>query len=80
MDIEAILKEYTSMMKQSSLQTMKTFRSEKSSGEIKSPDAKSKRATLAKKKNYSIYMQPTEKKKQDNLVADEEKITGKITF
>ena len=62
---------------------MKTFKSEKS--EVKSPDAKSKRAAMAKKKNYSIYMGPNSnadlnKKKNNDLVAAEEKITGKVSF
>ena len=52
MDIEAILKEYTSMMKQkSSLSTLKTFKSEVSA-EAASPTKKStatRRAQLAKK-------------------------------
>ena len=42
MDIEAILKEYNSMMKkQTSLQRMKTFKNEKLSN-ANSPDAKTK--------------------------------------
>ena len=48
---------------------MKTFKSEVSAegaSPTKSPAeaAKSKRAALAKKKNYSIYMQPTGEKKK----------------
>ena len=40
---------------------------------------------MAKKKNYSIYMGPNSnadlnKKKNNDLVAAEEKITGKVSF
>ena len=81
MDIEAILKEYNSMMKkQTSLQPMKTFKNEKLS-DSKSPDAKTRRDKLALQKQHSVYMmEPTKQKKQENLVEEEEKVTGKVTL
>lgn len=76
MDIETILKEFTSMMKESSLQAQKTFKSEKSSGKLDNPDAETKKKAFTQEKNFSIAMQPAEKKKQSDLVAEEEKMTG----
>lgn len=82
MDIEAILKEYNSMMKkQTSLQSMKTFKNEKLLSNSKSPDAKTRRDKLALRKQHSVYMmEPTKQKKQENLVEEEEKVTGKVTL
>lgn len=66
MDIEALLKSYTTMMmKQSTLATMKTFRSENSQVENKQKKKNARRQQFANVKSHSIYMQPgTEQKKQ----------------
>ena len=66
MDIEAILKEYTSMMsKKSMLQSQKTFKSEQSNVTEKKvtaapADAEAKRKEFAAKVVRSVPMQSTE--------------------
>ena len=91
MDIEAILKEYTSMMKRTKTAlSLKSFKSETSDNAAATdqsnkakPSAAARRKGLAMIKGHSIYMQPTQAapaKKQDNLIVAEEKISGKVGF
>ena len=91
MDIEAILKDYTSMMKRTKTAlSLKSFKSEtqeedeatvKKDGQKKTKSAAERRKGLAIVKGHSIYMQPNQAKaakKQQNLVEEEEKISGKV--
>ena len=77
MDLDAILKEYTTMMrKKTSLAPQKTFKSE---SDTLSKTNSNESAKLSKAR--SILMQGTDKVKQSsNLITAEEKMTGEVKF